>query len=93
LITDDPDAPAGIWIHWMTYDMEPQTSQLPEGLAKSELMPGTGRQGFNDFRKIGYGGPCPPPGKFHRYYFKLCALDAKLDLKPRATKRDVEQAM
>lgn len=92
-IADDPDAPAGIWVHWVMYDIEPQTLQLPEGMAKLEAIPGIGKQGLNDFRKIGYGGPCPPPGKPHRYYFKLYALDAKLNLKPKTTKQDVEQAM
>ena len=93
LIADDPDAPVGIWVHWVIYDLEPQLTELQEGVAKSEEIPGTGRQGMNDFRKVGYGGPCPPPGKAHRYYFKLYALDAKLNLMPRATKQDVEQAM
>jgi len=93
LIADDPDAPVGIWVHWVMYDLEPQIKELKEGVAKSEEIPGTGKQGTNDFRKVGYGGPCPPPGKAHRYYFKLYALDAKLNLMPRATKQDVEQAM
>jgi Raf kinase inhibitor-like YbhB/YbcL family protein len=93
LIADDPDAPGGTWVHWVMYDIEPQTVLLREGMAKTESIPGTGKQGLNDFGKIGYGGPCPPPGKSHRYYFKLSALDTKLHLRPRATKRDVEQAM
>jgi Raf kinase inhibitor-like YbhB/YbcL family protein len=93
LIADDPDAPAGTWVHWVMYDMDPQTLQLREGMANTESIPGTGEQGLNDFGKIGYGGPCPPPGKSHRYYFKLFALDTTLNLEPRATKRDVEQAM
>jgi hypothetical protein len=93
LIADDPDAPAGTWVHWVMYDLEPQTRQLREGMAKSEEIQGTGKQGLNDFGKIGYGGPCPPSGKYHRYYFKLYALDTKLNLRPRATKRDVEQAI
>jgi Raf kinase inhibitor-like YbhB/YbcL family protein len=93
LIADDPDAPAGTWVHWVMYDIEPQTVLLREGVAKTESIPGTGKQGLNDFGKIGYGGPCPPRGKSHRYYFKLFALDTKLNLRHRATKRDVEQAM
>jgi Raf kinase inhibitor-like YbhB/YbcL family protein len=60
---------------------------------KADAIPGGGVQGQNDFRKTGYGGPCPPPGKPHRYYFKLYALDSKLNLKPGATKKDVEQAI
>jgi Raf kinase inhibitor-like YbhB/YbcL family protein len=66
---------------------------LPEGVTKVDEIPSGGRQGRNDFRKIGYGGPCPPPGKPHRYFFKLYALDKMLNLKPGASKRDVEQAM
>ncbi len=93
LIADDPDAPAGTWVHWVAYDIEPQTLELREGTAKTEAVPGIGKQGLNDFKKIGYGGPCPPPGKPHRYYFKLYALDTRLDLKSKVTKRDVEQAM
>jgi len=93
LIADDPDAPVGTWVHWVIYDMEPQTNELKEGVAKSEEVPGIGKQGLNDFRKVGYGGPCPPAGKVHRYFFKLYALDTKLNLKPKATKPDVEQAM
>ena len=93
LIADDPDAPVGTWVHWVMYDMEPLVTELQEGIAKSEELPGIGKQGINDFRKVGYGGPCPPPGKPHRYYFKLYALDTRLNLKTKATKQDVEQAM
>ena len=56
LIADDPDAPAGIWVHWVMYDMEPQMRQLQEGVAKSDTVPGAGKQGLNDFGKTGYGG-------------------------------------
>jgi len=93
LIADDPDAPANTWVHWVMYDMEPKMLQLPEGIAKTEAILGTGHQGLNDFGNIGYGGPCPPPGKPHRYHFKLYALDIRLNLKSRSIKRDVEQAM
>jgi Raf kinase inhibitor-like YbhB/YbcL family protein len=93
LIMDDPDAPAGTWVHWVLYDLPANTKNLPEGVSKQEQLPDGARQGRNDFRKIGYGGPCPPPGKPHRYFFKLYALDKKLDLKPGATKADVESAM
>ncbi len=92
LVMDDPDAPAGTWVHWVVYDLPPSTHQLPEGVPKDGAVPGGGRQGVNDFEKTSYGGPCPPPGKPHRYFFKLYALDKKLGL-DRATKRDVEQAM
>jgi Raf kinase inhibitor-like YbhB/YbcL family protein len=93
LIVDDPDAPAGTWVHWVAYDLPANRHGLPEGVPKQEEVPGGGRQGLNDFRKVGYGGPCPPPGKPHRYFFKLYALDAKLNLKPGATKRALEEAM
>jgi len=87
LIADDPDAPMGTWVHWALYDRKPDTYSLPEGAI------GIGVEGINDFRKSGYGGPCPPRGKPHRYYFKVYALDTRLGLKPGAGKRDVERAM
>lgn len=67
--------------------------EFPEGVAKQEQLSSGARQGRNDFGKISYGGPCPPPGKPHRYFFKLYALDAKLGLKTAATKAEVERAM
>jgi len=93
LIADDPDAPVGTWTHWVIFDLPAQTTSLQEGVTKVGEVPGGGRQGRNDFRKIGYGGPCPPPGKPHRYFFKFYALDRMLNLKPGASKQEVEQAM
>jgi Raf kinase inhibitor-like YbhB/YbcL family protein len=93
LIADDPDAPAGTWVHWVLYDLPPATKELPEDLPKSQYIPGGGTQGLNDFKHLGYGGPCPPPGKPHRYFFKLYALDTMLELKPGASKKAVEKAM
>ena len=93
LIADDPDAPSGTWTHWVLFDLAPATNNLPESVSKIDELPGGERQGRNDFRKIGYNGPCPPPGKRHRYFYKLYALDAKLGLKPGASKQEVEQAM
>jgi len=93
LIVDDPDAPGGTWAHWVHYNMKPADGDLPEGTAKSKILPDGTRQGMNDFGGIGYGGPCPPHGKAHRYFFKLYALDKALDLGPGATKKDVEKAM
>lgn len=93
LIADDPDAPMGTWVHWVVYDLPPTTTELAEGVAKSQFIPGGAKQGLNDFRHLGYGGPCPPPGKAHRYFFKLYALDTQLELKPGATKKEVEGAM
>jgi len=75
LVTEDPDAPSGIFIHWVLYNMPPGLSGLPEKVAASPQVAGTGTQGSSGFGRPGYGGPCPPPGKAHRYYFKLYALD------------------
>jgi Raf kinase inhibitor-like YbhB/YbcL family protein len=94
LIMDDPDAPTGTWVHWVLYDLAPSMTELPEGLsAKEHIAPGSGKEGLNDFKRSGYGGPCPPAGKPHRYFFKLYALDTTLDLKPGAKKKDLERAM
>jgi Raf kinase inhibitor-like YbhB/YbcL family protein len=92
LIVDDPDAPVGTWTHWTVWNISPEAA-LPEGLAKVESLSDGTRQGRNDFKRIGYGGPCPPPGKPHRYFFKLYALDAKLDVKPGASRKELEGAM
>ncbi|MGH9434001.1 MAG: YbhB/YbcL family Raf kinase inhibitor-like protein, partial [Terriglobia bacterium] len=80
LIVEDPDAPAGTWTHWLVYDLPSSARALPEGVPKTGEISGGGRQGTNDFGKIGYGGPCPPPGKPHRYFFRLYALNARLQL-------------
>ncbi len=93
LIADDPDAPMGTWVHWVAFDVPASARGLPEGIPRTSKLPGGGMQGINDFRRTGYGGPCPPPGKPHRYYFKLYALDRLLGLKAGASKRDVEAAM
>jgi Raf kinase inhibitor-like YbhB/YbcL family protein len=94
LIVDDPDAPAGTWVHWLLFDLAPSTSELPEDFAtKGHMTAEMGKQGRNDFKRSGYGGPCPPVGKPHRYFYKLYALDTALQLKPGATKKDVERAM
>ena len=93
LIVDDPDAPVGTWVHWVLYDLPASARSLSENVPKQDQLADGSRQGRNDFRRIGYGGPCPPPGKPHRYFFKLYALNAKLGLNPGATKADVERAM
>jgi len=94
LIADDPDAPGGTWVHWVLYNLPVEVSELPENIAKVESLDlGGARQGRNDFRRPGYGGPCPPPGPAHRYFFKLYALDTRLELKAGAQKKDVEAAM
>jgi Raf kinase inhibitor-like YbhB/YbcL family protein len=93
LICDDPDAPVGTWVHWVLYDLPPDTTGLEEAVPASERIDGLATQGKNDFKRVGYGGPCPPSGKPHRYFFKLYALDSKLGLKPGATKKELEKAM
>jgi Raf kinase inhibitor-like YbhB/YbcL family protein len=90
---NDPDAPAGTWVHWVLFDLPPGARGLPENVPKTNELASGARQGVNGEPKIGYEGPCPPPGPVHHYYFKLYALDAKLALKPGATKADVEKAM
>lgn len=93
LICDDPDAPMGTWVHWVLYDLPATETSLTENVEKKEELPNGAKQGRNDFKKIGYGGPCPPKGNPHRYFFKLYALDIALNLKSGATKSDVENAM
>jgi Raf kinase inhibitor-like YbhB/YbcL family protein len=93
LIVDDPDAPVGTWAHWVLYDLPAAATEMGENIPKSQFLAGGAKQGLNDFRRLGYGGPCPPPGKPHRYFFKLYALDVVLDLKPGLTKKDLERAM
>lgn len=93
LIVDDPDAPVGTWVHWVIYRLPPGSNGLPEGVpATAELENGV-RQGVNDFKRPGYGGPMPPPGHPHRYLFKLYALDTNPDLKPGLTKKELLKAM
>ena len=93
LIVDDPDAPSGTWNHWLTWNLPAHAQHLAEGFPKSPQLGDGTRQGQNDFHKIGYNGPCPPPGKPHRYYFKLFALDAPLQLKPGADRKELDSAM
>ncbi len=93
LICDDPDAPGGTWVHWVIYDVPADARGLPEDVSKEETLDNGAKQGTNDFGRIGYGGPCPPRGGPHRYFFKLYALDTVLDLEPGATKFNLEEAM
>ncbi|HOW58313.1 MAG TPA: YbhB/YbcL family Raf kinase inhibitor-like protein [Candidatus Omnitrophota bacterium] len=92
LISDDPDAPAGDWVHWVVYDLPPLTTSLPAGVPSLEKLPMGGTQGRTDFGRVGYGGPCPPSGT-HRYFFKIYALDVKLHLPPGRTKKELLAAM
>jgi hypothetical protein len=93
LICDDPDAPGGVWVHWVIWNVPHSVQRLAEGVPpKKELMDGSA-QGKNDFGRIGYGGPSPPPGKPHRYFFRLYALKEKLALAAGASRRELESAM
>jgi hypothetical protein len=93
LISDDPDAPSGTWVHWVIYNIPASATGLPEGVLNLEVLADGSRQGINDGDDIGYGGPCPPPGKPHRYFFKLYCLDTMLDIKGTATKEKLLTAM
>lgn len=93
LIMDDPDAPRGTFVHWVLYNIPAIAQKLQKGVPKNEILADGSRQGMTDFGRPGYGGPCPPPGKPHRYYFKIYALDTQLNLSSGATKGDVEKAM
>jgi len=92
LIAEDPDAPAGVWTHWVVYNLPAGVRGMPENVPKQDPLAGGGRQGLNSFGRIGYGGPCPPPGNAHRYFFRLYALDSLLSLKPGAARQDVLDA-
>lgn len=93
LVTEDPDAPIGTFIHWVIYNLPESTKELAENLPGQKELPNGARQGRNDFGKIGYGGPCPPRGPAHRYYFRLYALDGKLELAPGASRGELDKAM
>ncbi len=92
LICDDPDAPMGTWVHWVIFNIPDSVRQLPEAVPTTEHLKDGSMQGTNDFKRSGYGGPCPPGGT-HRYYFKLYALDTVLNLKAGATKAQLLEAM
>jgi len=92
LIVDDPDAPIGTFNHWILFNIPASVNQLPEGVPRKDTLADGSRQGKTSWRKVGYGGPCPPSGT-HRYFFKLYALDTMLNLPAGATKEEVLQAM
>jgi len=93
LICDDPDAPMGTWVHWVMFNIPAEYRELAESVPPEGKLANGAKQGKNDFKKIGYGGPVPPRGKPHRYFFKLYALDSMLELNEGASKKDVEKAM
>ena len=86
LVVDDPDAPSGLFTHWIVWNISPQTNTIAEGSTPK------GVHGINGFGKSGYGGPCPPSGT-HRYYFKIFALDRELDLPPGTKRSQLDAAM
>ncbi len=93
LVVDDPDAPAGDWVHWVIYNLPARENRLEESVPKTATLGNGARQGVNNFAKTGYDGPCPPPGSLHHYHFRLFALDADLNLPPGATAAQLEAAI
>jgi Raf kinase inhibitor-like YbhB/YbcL family protein len=93
LVVADPDAPSGVFYHWVAYNLPASSTGLPPAVAPSSEMADGGTQGVNSFGAIGYKGPCPPHGKPHHYHFRLFALDSKLDLRPGADATELEAAM
>ena len=92
IISDDPDAPGGTWVHWVVYGIPPDVTELGEGVPAQDVLPSGARHGKTDFGGREYGGPCPPSGT-HRYYFKVYALDRQVDLPPGATKQELLREM
>lgn len=93
LIIEDPDAPGGTFIHWVVYAIPADRRGLPEDVAKDEVVSGIGRQGITGFGKVGYHGPCPPPGSPHHYHFRLYALDTEVDPASSVDASKLEAAM
>lgn len=93
LIVDDPDAPRGTFDHWVVWNISPDVKSLSEGAKELFGKGSQAKQGTNGFGNAAYNGPCPPPGKPHRYFFKLYALDTLLNIKEGSFKKDVEKAM
>lgn len=90
---DDPDAPGGVFVHWVLFNMPPDSFKLPEAITSESRLPIGTLQGRNDFGRLGYGGPCPPPGYPHRYFFTLYALDQQPELKAGASKKQLINAI
>lgn len=93
LILDDPDAPGGVFTHWVIFNILSDSRKLPEAIPTQAQLPDGALQGKNDFGRVGYGGPCPPPGRPHRYQFTLYAVDQSLDLKAGVSKKQLLSAM
>ena len=93
LIVTDPDAPSGDFTHWVVYDIPATINEVSEAASERGTLPKQALEGRNDFGKIGYGGPCPPPGNGHRYVFTVYALGTRLNRPPGASRSQIEQAM
>jgi Raf kinase inhibitor-like YbhB/YbcL family protein len=93
LIFDDPDAPLGSFTHWIIFNLSPATRELKENMPEDSILEGGVFQGRNSYGDTGYGGPCPPPGNEHRYYFRLYALDTRLDVGPGISRNELIKAM
>jgi Raf kinase inhibitor-like YbhB/YbcL family protein len=93
LIGEDPDAPRGTFTHWVLFNLPAEARELGEGVPSDVTLPGGAKQGVNDFGEAGYDGPSPPRGKPHRYFFRLYALDTRLDLGPGASRHQLLKAM
>jgi Raf kinase inhibitor-like YbhB/YbcL family protein len=93
LIMDDPDAPGGVFTHWVIFNLPGDSRELPEAVPRENQLENKALQGMTDFGRVGYGGPCPPTGPAHHYLFSLYALDQPLDLNAGASKKQVIDAM
>ena len=92
IICDDPDAPVGTWVHWVIYDIPPDVTSLPEAVPSKKTLDNGAEHGINDFKRLEYGGPCPPGGT-HRYFFKVYALDTLLQKGPGLSKKELLRLM
>ena len=93
LVCDDPDAPRGTWVHWLLFNLPADAVELAPAVPPAPELPSGARQGINDSGNVGYGGPCPPRGRPHRYFFRVYALDCTLNLAPGVKRPDLDQAM
>ena len=93
LLCDDPDAPGGVFVHWVLWGIPKGTTQLKEGIAAGDASLGSAQSGTNSFQLRGYRGPCPPPGKPHRYFFRIFALDGAVTLRAGASRGELDRAM
>ncbi len=93
LIADDPDAPGGVFSHWVLFNLPPETTELAEAMPTQAELPSGAKQGKTDFGRVGYRGPCPPPGRPHRYQFTVYTLDQSLDLRAGVSRSELLSAI